>query len=259
MLTIGLTAYARREHAFLGCFFDYHQESKQQVVAYTMSDFEGIPRQQPFDESPVPATDENAESPLNASLSAASTENAELCPCKKAYEESGNEKKVLYLMSIGLQCNDVPLFSFETLPWSLLPKTSLRPKNTDYGKEIARRATLFKISPAPRPSNWTRQQTIEWLQQNPVRENADIDFLTKEVARVRDVLVRAQQQQETSDLLAACSSNLPSNIGGRSWRGNVPYLRVIMCLTQDRVKSLFLTRANIPTRQELDARRNESR
>ncbi len=163
-------------------------------------------------------------------------------------------------MSIGLQCNGSHLFCFEMVAWSLLPKTSLRLKNTDYGKEIARRAKLFKISPVPCPSNWTRQQTIEWLQQNPVRDNVDIDFLTsKEVARVCNVLVRAQQQQETSELLVAITSIPPSNIGGRSWRGNVPYLRVIMCLTQDRVKSLFLTRANIPTRQELDARRNESR
>jgi hypothetical protein len=227
-----------------------------------MSSFEGIPHQQPLDESPVPVTDKNAELLLDNSMPAASsaTENAELCPSQKAYEESGNEKKVQYLMSIGLQCNGSALFWFETVPWSLLPKTSLRPKNTDYGKEIARRSKLFKISPALRPSNWTRLQTIEWLQQNPVRDNVDIDFLTKEVARVRNVLVRAQQQQETNELSVAITRTIPpSNIGGQSLRGNVPYLRVIMCLTQDRVKSLFLTRANIPTRQELDARRNESR
>jgi hypothetical protein len=104
------------------------------------------------------------------------------------------------------------------------------------------------------------QQTIEWLQQNPVRDNVDIDFLTKELARVHIVLIRAQPQQETSELSVAITSIPPSNIGGgQSWRGNVPYLWVRMCLTQDRVKSLFLTRANIPTRQELDATRNKSR
>ena len=65
-----------------------------------MRDFEGIPHQQPFDESPVPVTDKNAESPLDTSLSAASTENAESCPCKKAYEESGKKKNILHLMSI---------------------------------------------------------------------------------------------------------------------------------------------------------------
>ena len=46
---------------------------------------------------------------------------------------------------------------------------------------------------------------------------------------------------------------------GRNWRGPLPYLRVIMSLTQDNVKSLFLTRANVRTRQEIDARNSESR
>jgi hypothetical protein len=47
--------------------------------------------------------------------------------------------------------------------------------------------------------------------------------------------------------------------GGRNWRGIVPYLRVIMCFTQDDVKSLFLARANTRLRQELDARNSEIR
>jgi hypothetical protein len=136
-------------------------------------------------------------------------------------------------MCIGLQCNDVLLFSFETVPLSLLPKTSLRPKNTVICEDIVRRATLFNISPIPRPRNWTWQQTIEWLQQNPVNDNGDIDFLANEVARLRDVLVRVQQHQETCDELAATSTTTPpTNVGGR-WCGSLPYLCVIMCLTQD--------------------------
>jgi hypothetical protein len=89
---------------------------------------------------------EDAESLLVATPPPASTDDGELCPCEKAHKESGNKKKVLYMMSIVLQCNDVPLFSFETVQWLLLPKTSLHPKNTDYGKKIARQAKLFNIS-----------------------------------------------------------------------------------------------------------------
>jgi hypothetical protein len=77
-----MTAYACREHVLRGCFFDYHQESKQQrdrQLSYTMSSFEGIPHQQPLDASPVPVTDKNAESLLDTSMPAApSTEKAEL-------------------------------------------------------------------------------------------------------------------------------------------------------------------------------------
>jgi hypothetical protein len=176
---------------------------------------------------------------------------------EQLYVDSGNEKKVLYLLCIGLLNCDTnePLFSFEKEPWSLLPKTSfLRPKNIDYVNEIARRASFFNIVPAPRPSNWTRVHILEWLERNPVCNNADIEFLTYEVSRLEGVLIRAQQQQELGG-----DSVRSGGGGGRSWRGSVPYLRMIMSLTQDNVKCLFLTRANARSRQELDARNSITR
>ena len=175
---------------------------------------------------------------------------------EQVYIDSGNEKKILFLLCIGLRNhdNEQPLFSLESEPWSLLPKTTiLRPKNSDYVKEITRRATLFNIAPLPRPSNWTRVQTLEWLEQNPVRVANDIEFLSNEVARLQDVLRRAQQQNDGENGTAS------SRGGGRNWRGPVPYLCMIMCLTQDNVKCLFLARANTRSRQELDARNSESR
>ena len=74
------------------------------------------------------------------------------------YIDSGNEKKVLYLLCIGLtaplnndddsgtsdgSAENKPLFCFDDEPWSLLPKTAVpRPQNRDYVPEIIRRATL---------------------------------------------------------------------------------------------------------------------
>jgi hypothetical protein len=48
-----------------------------------------------------------------------------VCVSEQHYVDSGNEKKVLYLLCIGLNCNggNQPLFSFEREPWSLLSKT----------------------------------------------------------------------------------------------------------------------------------------
>jgi hypothetical protein len=131
----------------------------------------------------------------------------------------------------------------------------MRPRNTDYVKEIVRRAELFHVVPVPRPSNWTRVQTLEWLHRNPVRDEVDIRFLRSEVLRLRNVLERRMQEQQV--LMAVGGEN---GSGGRGhWRGCVPYLRVIMCLTQDRVKCLFLTRANSRSRQQLDARNSNNR
>lgn len=94
-----------------------------------------------FDESAAPVVEESAEPPLllAATLPAASTtEDEELCPCQKADEESGNEKKILCLMCIGMQSDNAPLFSFETArPWSLRPKTRIMVRNLQDGRRCS--------------------------------------------------------------------------------------------------------------------------
>ncbi len=86
----------------------------------------------------------------------------------------GKWEEGLYLMCIGLNHNGLPLFSFDNEPWSLLSKSSLvRPENPDFGMEVASQAKHYSISPVPRPSNWTRAQIMEWLEQNTVREHKD--------------------------------------------------------------------------------------
>ena len=115
---------------------------------------------------------------------------------------------------------------------------------------------MFNIAPVPRPSNWTRCQILDWLECNPVCDNADIEFLTNEVLRLQDVLARrAQEEQDFSPTSVGDSGRG----GGRNWQGLVPYLCLIMCLLQDNVKRLFLTRANARSRQELDSRNSVNR
>lgn len=192
------------------------------------------------------------------------------CVSEQLYIESGNDKKVLYLLSIGLleegenHEQQAPLFSFDQQPWSKLPRSSaICPRNNEYVSEIVRRAELFCIVPPPRPRNWTRPQIMEWLAGNPISNEADVAFLRNEVHRVRGVWERKLQQrlvpmQDESSLVVAASGGR-SRSGGSYWRPNLPFLRVIMCLTQDNVKSLFLTRANALSRQQLDGRNSDTR
>ena len=37
---------------------------------------------------------------------------------------------------------------------------------------------------------------MEWLQQNPVRDRGDIEFLTNEVLRLEEVLIRKVREQQ---------------------------------------------------------------
>ena len=109
--------------------------------------------------------------------------------CQKlVFIDSGNDKKALLLMSIGVSAdnkNEEPLFLFERITWSLLPETAgMHPCNKDYVKEIVRQAEIFHVVPVPRPSNWMRVQTMERLYQNPVQDKMDIQFLRSKVLRL---------------------------------------------------------------------------
>jgi hypothetical protein len=149
-------------------------------------------------EGPILQEDNDAAEESSALLSLTGGEVSGCCQSEQWYVDSGNEKKVLNLLCIGLLNRDNELlFLFDKEPWSLLPKASfLCPKKIDYVNKIARRASLFNAAPVPRPSNWTRVQILEWLERNPVCNSADIEFLTNEVSRLQDMLMRAQQQQE---------------------------------------------------------------
>jgi hypothetical protein len=120
-----------------------------------MSSSQGGSRQQVQDEESGLSDAEDGDDP--AALGSRAS-----CLCRDVYVDSGNEKKVLYLLCIGLnRNNDQPLFSFDREPWSVLPKNSLaRPRNTDYVNEIKRRADLFNIIPVPRANNWKRAQIM---------------------------------------------------------------------------------------------------
>ena len=91
------------------------------------------------------------------------------CDSHQIYVNSGNQKKVLFLLSLGLclsETDDSPLFSFENEPWSRLPKTEMRPVNVEFAKEIVRRARLLRVLPMPRPLNWPKphRRLIGWSQ-----------------------------------------------------------------------------------------------
>ena len=71
------------------------------------------------------------------------------CVSEQVYIDSGNKKKMLFLLCIGLRNhnNEQPLILLESETWSLLPKTSfLRPKNFEYVNEIILRARLFNTA-----------------------------------------------------------------------------------------------------------------
>jgi hypothetical protein len=184
------------------------------------------------------------------------------CDLQHVYENPRNQKKVLFLLCLGLclsETEDSPLLLlYENKPWSRLPKTEMRPVNVDFAKEIVRRGRLLRIHPTPRPLNWPKAQKIEWLETNPVQDGIDISFLRGKVSRIKGILERllAEEQQQ---LELVGLGGIGVSRGG-NWHGSVPYLRFIVCLTQDDIKfALLLRRADAQSRQELDGQNSENR
>ena len=110
----------------------------------------------------------------------------DVCWSERNYQDSRNEKKVLYLMCTGLNNdNGSPLLFWVLIIGLCFQYLHFVLKNNDYLKEIARRSNDYNTQPIPRPRDWTRQQIIELLDQNPNCEPpTDIAFLNKEMQRV---------------------------------------------------------------------------
>jgi hypothetical protein len=156
-------------------------------------------------------------------------------------------RKILNVLSIGRMNDDgTNLFSFANKPWSKHPKASMRPQNLEYLLEINRRPVLYDIIPRPRPSNWKRPRIMMWLQDNPVCEGNCKALLFAKDKKLQNILLRLQEQATES-----------APIGASKWQCPILYLRVITCLTDDRVKHLFVNRANTRTWQETDGRISE--
>jgi hypothetical protein len=236
-------------------FFDCKWQQWRTCAA--MTDDAGAAERNEYDE------DEEDQTPTadDAVLGVDSTTSDESSSAsEQVYVNSGNQKKVLYILCCGLLLSDThkdtPLFSLDTEPWSLMPKTDVpRPMNADFAKEVVRRAEILCMHPTPRPLNWPKTQKIEWLEANPIQDNTDILFLRDEVSRVKHIMEQSlAMEQQQRELLG-----LSSVSRGGNWRGNVPYPRIIMILTQDNIKVAFLRRADAQSRQELDARNSENR
>ncbi|KAI2489342.1 hypothetical protein MHU86_25255 [Fragilaria crotonensis] len=70
-----------------------------------------------------------------------------------------------------------------------------------------------------------------------------------EVQRVKAIILNAQREQAEEEARQT----------GGQWRGSIPYMRLIMCLTEDDIKAAFLRRADTRTRHQLDARNSDVR
>ena len=110
----------------------------------------------------------------------------QISEAKTAYLLSENSKKQLYLLCVGIKDDDgAAIFDLEMQPWKSLKKKDVKPSRGEYAKEVIRRSEgLSDKSKTPKTAYWSATKCIEWLQCNPIHNDADILFLKDEVSRL---------------------------------------------------------------------------
>jgi hypothetical protein len=144
-------------------------------------------------------------------------------------------------------CCGLSIVDVNAAPWKDQPKKDVKPSRKDYADEVGRRSKILKSN--VRPANWSVSQCESWLCEHPVEDEADVKFLKEETRRLSQVMIAASKEtEEVNDQL----------LNGY-WRGNIPHLRLILCLIQDDIKPCFIRRGAAMTRQQVDGRNSTSR
>ena len=150
-----------------------------------------------------------------------------------------------------------PLIDIEKSPWSSENKQSVKPSNADLAVEVKRRLEVLMFTDSSdkrflqmKPNNKKREALIEWLVAYPINEALCVEFLKKESFRVAGVLERAIAEEKETSLA----------IKHGAWTGQIPYLRLIHCITDcDATRHAFLHRNDVMSREELDAQGSSDR
>ncbi len=93
--------------------------------------------------------------------------------------------KALALLSLGQANNDgSPIFKLLVLPWSAaLCPSALKMTAKELRSEVLRRCVAAEnILNAPCPSQWTVTKALQWLVENPIIAEDDIDFIKRTIS-----------------------------------------------------------------------------
>jgi hypothetical protein len=123
-----------------------------------------------------------------------------------------------------------------------------------YREEINRRWALnnqeisgiVRTASPPRSAGWNQLRMIQWLDDNPITDIADVEFLRKIVAtKVKDCLEELDQEKIDNAKME------------KSWTGSAPFMRLIHCfIDNDEIKSAFLHRNDVDSSRMTVENRN---
>jgi hypothetical protein len=154
--------------------------------------------------------------------------------------------KKIIAMAMGLtmgNTDDALVDVLKELWATKVPKKTWKFALSDLKEEIVRRDGSEE---PPRLKNWTMAKCHEWLRINPIVQPGDVEFIR---STVRDFVALAEiAAAEAQVLLPATRVR-----NAVSWRGNVPYIRLILCLVEDElIRHAYLHCLDALSRTQLD-------
>jgi hypothetical protein len=95
----------------------------------------------------------------------------------------------------------------------------------------------------PQCKYWDKKKLVNWLYKNPVTSLLDREFLIHEEQKLYNMLDQAAREKEASV---------------NTW-SNLVWIRLYLCLYDERARPFFLSKDDVLDRQELDAHKHEDR
>jgi len=155
---------------------------------------------------------------------------------EKAYNELGNTIKGFVILCRGLKKDngDLLIDIDSEEPWKGVGRTQIKPSNPDLKREIDRRYALNPVGIKPRCSAWNNAERLKWLDQHPIAGEQDVSFLNEKYKEYKKIL---------QDAMTAAARE--EDALQKGWTGSLPYLRLIHCIIDDRIKPAYLKRNDL--------------
>jgi hypothetical protein len=165
--------------------------------------------------------------------------------------------KVLALLSLGLKCdNGSFVFNPSVLPWSAaIRKMAIKMTAGELREEVLRRTVAAGNQKHPRPSQWTVTTAMNWLNENPIKNPEEVNFIMSNISRRIEIAQRSSLEPVVGP--GATASRRGDGGPGGSWIGKYPHLRLIHAVINDNdIKAAYLSWLNLPSGRMAIEQRN---
>mgnify|MGYP000358185758 CR=1 FL=1 len=175
------------------------------------------------------------------------------CESQRLCVESGNQAKKLMVMCVGLKSKDgkrvLADFDGDDEIYNSLPDKSHWNFTVPFLKaEVKRRAKLCGLT--VKVSTMSRVAALKFLNENPISNMLDEDWLQREEAKMYDTACAFLDDQAR---LAA------ARLRNANWNSHKPWLRFCLAMCHDKAREALAIRHRVKDRAELDASDSEER